>query len=286
MWIAILLKILSTLILLSLVTVIPLGIQKPARLFRVKPIVTQWLIAINIAVYLFMVIGALVQARSLFSMLRAAWVGDVSFYQQVIQTRGVVPYELFHAVDSPPPNGLGVVGSYLNILTSIFIHGGFFHLVGNMLFLWTFGPQTETCFNIDFDHRHRPRNIFWQFTIVYLLCGVGAALLFSVFNINSQTVLIGASGAISGVLGASAMLLWKEYRKMDILIFYRIPARIEANHYMIYWIAVQIAFQILFGKESAVAYLAHIGGFLTGVFLAFFRGALNKHNPFGMGRRI
>jgi membrane associated rhomboid family serine protease len=168
----------------------------------------------------------------------------------------------------------------------MFIHGGFFHLLGNMLFLWTFGPQTETCFNIDFDHRHRPRNSFWQFLLVYLLCGVGAVLLFSVFNVNSQTVLIGASGAISGVLGASAKLLWKEYRKMDILIFYRIPARIEANHYMVYWIAVQIAFHILFSKASTVAYLAHIGGFLTGVLLAFFRDALNKHNPFGMGRPI
>lgn len=282
--IMLILKILSGIILAALLTVIPIRVRRPARLFILKPAITKWLIVANVAIYFFLVIGTLIEEKSVITMFRAAWMGDAGLYWKAIETRGVVPYEIFHGVDSPPPNGLGVVGSYLNILTSMFLHAGFFHLLGNMLFLWTFAPQTETCFNIDFDHRHRPKNSYWQFLGVYLLCGIGATLLFSIFHLNSQTVLIGASGAISGVLGASAVLLWKEYRKMDILILYRIPARIEANHYMGYWIAVQFALQILFGKESTVAYLAHIGGFLTGVLLAFLRGILNHHNPFGMGR--
>lgn len=278
------LKILCGIVLTSLLTIIPLDVRRPARLFIIKPTITKILIGVNVAIYLFLVIGTLVKEKSMISAFLAAWIGNVGFYGKVIESRGVVPYEIFHCVDTPPPNGLGVVGSYLNILTSMFLHAGFFHLLGNMLFLWTFAPQTETCFNIDFDHRNRPRNGHWPFLLVYLLCGVGAVLLFSIFHINSPTVLIGASGAISGVLGASAVLLWKEYRKMDILILYRIPARIEANHYMIYWIAVQGAFQILFGKEGAVAYLAHLGGFLMGALLAFSRDLLNRNNPFGMGR--
>ncbi|MFH1452952.1 MAG: rhomboid family intramembrane serine protease [Armatimonadota bacterium] len=144
-------------------------------------------------------------------------------------------------------------------VTSTFIHGGFFHLAGNMLFLWIFGDNIEDLLG----------NI--NFAWFYLLCGFSANFVDMLFRFGSNIPAIGASGAISGLLGAYI----RYFPKNKIVTFYFFIFRvgtfkIDALWYLAFWFGGQL-FYSLFGSDAmGIAYGAHIGGFIIGYFAAGF----------------
>ena len=178
---------------------------------------------------------------------------------------GIIPYEFSHFMDIDPP---ALVPVPLTVLTATFVHGGWIHLFGNMLFLWIFGDNIED------------RLGHFKYLIFYLLCGSVASLFHIFANIHSKVPCIGASGAIAGVLGAY-MLLFPKARIKTLMIWFifiqvmRVPAIILIG----YWILIQI----LSGfaetgslGESGVAWFAHIGGFVCGCILIMFRKKKKK----------
>jgi membrane associated rhomboid family serine protease len=161
--------------------------------------------------------------------------------------------------------------SLLTMFTSMFLHGSLLHLGGNMLFLWIFGDNVE----------YRLGSVL--FLIVYLSCGVLATLFFSVFAPGSNIPLVGASGAISGVLGA--YFIWFPNNRVKTFVFLfpilmdsiYLPARLVLGFYIL----VDNILPFLFASSGAggVAHGAHIGGFIGGVALALW-----KRSPQGPGR--
>jgi len=154
---------------------------------------------------------------------------------------------------------IGVGPQYLNVLTSMFLHGGWMHLIGNMWFLWLFGNNIE-------DSMTRPR-----FIVFYLLCGVGAALAQVLAEPGSAVPMVGASGAISGVMGAYLVLYprVRVYTFVPIAFFFT-TIRLPAWGMLVYWMVLQIGgglMQSVAAEGGGVAFWAHIGGFLAGVLL-------------------
>jgi membrane associated rhomboid family serine protease len=144
------------------------------------------------------------------------------------------------------------------IITSMFLHGGWLHLIGNMLYLWIFGDNIE-------DRLGRGR-----FVVFYLVCGVVAALGQGVADPRSEVPMIGASGAISGVLGAYLVLYprAKVLVLLPLLIFVttvRVPALVVLG----IWFAGQLLSSLVAapGSGGGVAFAAHVGGFVAGVVL-------------------
>ena len=155
-------------------------------------------------------------------------------------------------------------GGWTHLFTGMFMHGGWMHLIGNMWFLWIFGNNIEdNC---------GP----FRYLIFYLLCGIAATLAFTAFAPHSSVPLVGASGAISGVLGA--YLLHHPRARVLTLIpiwfFFRI-IEIPAWFFLLFWIGLQILSEYLAStmhgvETSGVAYMAHIGGFVAGMGLIVF----------------
>jgi hypothetical protein len=146
----------------------------------------------------------------------------------------------------------------LPLLTSMFLHGGLAHIAGNMLFLWIFGDNVEDYFG------HFPYLLF------YLFCGVGSDLLHIAFNFNSSVPALGASGAISGVMGAYILLYPRAQVLTLVLVFFLpIPAFIILG----YWFLLQFLAGVSSVGAAAtggVAWWAHIGGFLLGMIITAF----------------
>jgi membrane associated rhomboid family serine protease len=148
---------------------------------------------------------------------------------------------------------------YFNVLSSMFLHGGWMHLLGNMWFLWLFGNNIE-------DSMTRPR-----FVAFYLLCGLGAALAQVVAEPGSFIPMVGASGAISGVMGAY-LVLYPRVRVFTLvpLGFFITTLALPAWGMLIYWMALQVfggLAQSVSEQGGGVAFWAHIGGFVAGVVL-------------------
>jgi membrane associated rhomboid family serine protease len=144
-----------------------------------------------------------------------------------------------------------------NIFTSMFLHGSWMHLIGNMWFLWLFGNNVE-------DSMTRPR-----FVAFYLLCGIAAALAQVVIEPNSSIPMVGASGAISGVMGGY-LLLYPRVRVYTLvpLGFFITSIALPAWVMLIYWMFLQLAGGVtgIFSESvGGVAFWAHIGGFVAGV---------------------
>src|SRR5467141_2819174 len=151
------------------------------------------------------------------------------------------------------------VPKYWTVITSMFMHGGWFHLIGNMLFLWVFGNNIEDAMG------HA------KFVIFYLLCGVAAAATQTFVSPHSVVPMIGASGAISGVLGAY-LLLYPRVRVHTLIILpiYITTVALPAWVMLGYWILLQVLGGLpqLAGLQSGgVAFFAHIGGFAAGMLL-------------------
>jgi membrane associated rhomboid family serine protease len=149
----------------------------------------------------------------------------------------------------------GFEAAFLPLFTSMFLHAGFLHIAGNMLFLWIFGDNVEDFFG------HLPYLFF------YLACGIGAGLLHVFFNLTSAVPALGASGAISGVMGAY-MLLYPRQRILTLVFIFLVP--IPAIFFLGYWFLLQFLSGINALGASAsggVAVWAHVGGFLLGMLL-------------------
>lgn len=202
----------------------------------IKPIVTIGLIVICILVYLWQ-----------FSL-------DDKLNQLMVYSLGMIPSVLFNDAQLPPE--LYLIPSELTIVSSMFMHGGFMHLAGNLLFLWVFGNNIEDSMG------------HVRFIIFYLLCGIAAALCQAILDPSSSIPMIGASGAISGILGAYLVL--HPHAKVLTVIPFIIPLafRIPAMLVLGFWFASQIINSLASNSEEAgVAWWAHISGFLAGVLL-------------------
>jgi membrane associated rhomboid family serine protease len=180
-----------------------------------------------------------------------AWQNHVGLQHSVVLA-GLVPREL-NPISNP---GL------THLFTSMFMHGSLWHLLGNMWFLWVFGDNVE-------DDIGRIR-----FLGLYLLCGVAAAAAHLALNPNSMVPIIGASGAISGVLGASLVL--QPTARVKAIFWFGV-IRLPAWFYLLLWIGFQVYAMTQTGKLGyvGVAYGAHVGGFVTGFILAFFKRGEN-----------
>ena len=179
--------------------------------------------------------------------------GDAA--QQAVYSFGVIPSVLFATKNLPAE--LEILPAWLTIFSSMFLHGGWMHLIGNMLYLWVFGNNVEDAMG------HR------RFIVFYLACGLLAALTQAVLNPDSEIPMIGASGAISGVLGAYLLL----HPHARILVVIPIVIVIYTPWIAAYWVlGFWFVLQLINSLTSAsdvggVAYGAHIGGFVAGMLL-------------------
>ena len=164
---------------------------------------------------------------------------------------GFKPLSLFQNVTYPSFPG------YLTLITSLFLHGGWMHFLGNMLYLWIFADNVEDKLGIK------------GFIFFYLLSGIFASLTQAFFNFNSEVPMIGASGSIAGVLGGYLVLYPKANIKVLFwfIIFIKV-IRIRAFIVLGGWIIIQfISFNGTDVNSGGVAYAAHIGGFISGILL-------------------
>ena len=197
-----------------------------------RPYVTWALIAANVVMFL---IG---------------WRGARGAAGRVDASRGVIPAVVWGQAELSP--ALAIVPTWTTFLTGMFLHGGFGHLAGNMLFLWVFGDNVEDAMG------------HGRFLAFYLACGVAGALAFSLMSPATEAPLIGASGAVSGVVMAYLML----YPRVSIfgLVFNWLPLSIPAVWVIGAWIALQIGSALL-AVESQIGWWAHVGGILAGLAL-------------------
>ena len=165
--------------------------------------------------------------------------------EAVSQSAGLIPLALTHG--GPP----GSLPPPLTLITSMFLHGNFMHVFGNMIFLFVFGDDIEEALG------------HWRFLTFYLLCGVGAGLAFVLSDPTSTIDLIGASGAVAGVIAAYGM--FRPCAKVYCLLGL-IPLHLRA-----YWViggwAVWQVIEIAQRENDGVAYWAHVGGLIAGAVL-------------------
>lgn len=175
--------------------------------------------------------------------------------QRIAYSLGLVPAVLFRQVELPAE--LQVLPAELTVFTSMFLHGGLMHLLGNMLYLWIFGNNVEEAMG------------HVRFFIFYLLCGTAAAFAQAWPNPDSTLPMIGASGALSGVLGA--YLLLHPRARVLVLIplgFFVQMVYVPAALMLGLWFLLQIASSLMVNvEEGGVAWFAHIGGFVAGLVL-------------------
>ncbi len=169
----------------------------------------------------------------------------------IVQQFGFVPASLFG-------QDAFSISAISTLFSSMFLHGGFMHLAGNMLYLWIFGNNIEDVLG------------HTRYLIFYLLCGVIAALTQAVPDIGSNIPMIGASGAISGVLGAYLILFPKVKVQVLIPIGFLIMRTLPAGWLLGFWIVFQVFSGFAAGiASSGVAWWAHVGGFVAGMALIF-----------------
>ena len=176
-------------------------------------------------------------------------------FEAAVFRLGVIPATLLGDKTLPPE--LALVPPTLTVFTSMFLHGGWMHLIGNMLYLWIFGNNIEDAMG------------HVRFVIFYLLCGVAAVFAQALPDANSTIPMIGASGAISGVLGAYLLL----YPRAHVLVliplgFYLRTMRLPAMVVLGFWFVLQLISSALADPgQGGVAFGAHIGGFIAGMVL-------------------
>jgi membrane associated rhomboid family serine protease len=174
--------------------------------------------------------------------------------QSLIYTFGLIPS---HTALLFSPHGTSLSQAFLPMVTSMFLHGGWMHLLGNMLFLWVFGGNVEDALG------------HLQYLIFYFICGIGAAVVHTIFNWGSDVPTVGASGAISGVMGAF-IVLFPRARVATLIpaLFLFFTIRIPAFLMLGYWFFLQIFSGLatlgVGGQQGGVAWWAHVGGFLLG----------------------
>jgi membrane associated rhomboid family serine protease len=251
--------------------VIPLHDDNPVRR---TPIVTYALIALN---FLFFFTEPLVSQIGVGTQSPA----QVCQQQEYFYRHAAIPYELTHnkpIVTQPttiPGTQCTIDESnkkpYLSVLYSMFLHGGWLHILGNMLFLFVFGNNVEDRFGR------------LKFLVFYLFCGYVAAYGFAFGNSDSTTTLVGASGAIAGVLGAY-LVLFPRARVLSVvpLAVIWIPLRLPAWVVLGGWFLLQWLYSSgsAVASGAGVAYLAHVFGFVAGAVVALLaRPLLARQTP-------
>jgi len=270
----------------------------PSRRF---PLVTVCLILLNLLVFLFQgYLSSLAPLRQDWSQERAEWtavkldeppifnpyyaaatgqrilssmptayeIGQDEWFQTQY---ALIPAELLSGRDLPPTIAIPLL---LTLLTSMFLHGGIMHLVGNMLYLWIFGDNVEDAMGSV------------RFLGFYLSCGIVAAFAQIAIGPSSSIPMIGASGAIAGVLAAYFML-YPRSRVLTLvpLFFFMRLIAVPAVFLLGFWFVLQVISGVnSFSNSGGVAFFAHIGGFIAGLLLVFpFR---QRHVPVTLWRLI
>ena len=204
-----------------------------------KPIVTPLLIGINVLVFLYQ-----------FSL--------GSGVERFVLKYGAIPYKITHLAEVTHYTTFPVP---LTLFTAMFFHGGFLHLLGNMLYLWIFGDNVE-------DRLGR-----FKFILLYLISGLAASFSHILTSPKSTVPMIGASGAIAGVLGAYMVAF--PYARVLTMVFFGFFVRIiriPAFFVLGFWFILQIVYALpSLGVQNTggVAFFAHIGGFLAGILLFY-----------------
>ncbi len=215
---------------------VPLSDTNPLRQIEFQ-FVTVGLIIANVAVFLLQ---------------------QVQVSPTTLASFSVIPAELLGGAVLVGPSGdpqIMVLPEWTTLLSYMFLHADVFHLAGNMLFLWVFGDNVEDAMG------H-----FW-FLAFYLLCGVAAGLTHAMMMPNSPAPLVGASGAVAGVIAAYLMLHPKV--RVWVLAFQFIPLQVSAALALGFWVIIQIV-MVLMPQVGPVAWWAHIGGLIAGAFLIIF----------------
>jgi membrane associated rhomboid family serine protease len=238
---------------------IPLKDDNPTR----RPaLLTIALIAVNVIVFVYQAYFSrayLDHPLTGADMNVYAWSSSLQYH---VARDGMVPREIVTMRNTQIPLGEDAWGRTvlyardgtppLTLLTSLFMHGSLWHLLGNMLFLWIFGNNIE-------DQLGRVR-----FILFYLLCGVGSSLIHVAFHTDSQIPVIGASGAVSGVMGAYMLLFPRARVRTLVFIFVFITfIDVPAALFLVIWFLSQFALT----PDSGIAWLAHVGGFALGMAL-------------------
>jgi membrane associated rhomboid family serine protease len=232
--------------------VLPLGDLHPTR---IVPIVTYTLIAINVVVFLLQE-----QRGEAFTLAYAATPWEISHDEDIDQPvlRRAIPIGMpINPRIDVIPHAPCPIPVRWTLLTSLFLHGNWMHLLGNMLYLWIVGDNVEEVLGSV------------RYLIVYLACGLMGSIAQILVNPNSLIPTLGASGAIAGIMGA--YVVWFPHNRIRVLLF-RIITELPAVIVIGGWILIQIwsgAGAIgKTGEEGGVAYLAHVGGALTGILVA------------------
>jgi len=228
--------------------VFPIGDDATGR--ERTPYVVMALIAANTIVWLIQL-----SAGTDFTNGYATVPFEITHGQDLVGTQAIrVGGESFQIPQAPGPSPI-----YLTLLTAMFMHGSWMHIIGNMLYLWIFGDQIESLLG------------HGRFLFFYLVCGLAASVAQIVYSPDSVVPSLGASGAIAGVLGA---YLVKFPRNRVRVLLYRGITTMPAVFVLGLWIVLQIVSQVgtPAGEATGVAYMAHIGGFIAGVALILVLG--------------
>ena len=230
---------------------IPLKDENPTETF---PYITVALIVVNVLV--FFIVGPVVGSKIKLLVMYHGRLVLVKGSQALAFVYGLIPYELFHRVELTPGYHVPVL---VTLFTCMFLHGGLLHLGGNMLYLWIFGN------NVEDELGHVP------FLVFYLVCGVIASLTHAILSPGSRIPMIGASGAISGVLGAYALRFpWARIKTLIFLFFFITVVDIPAIFFLGFWFLFQFmeaTASLGVNVSGGVAWFAHVGGFLAGILL-------------------
>ena len=216
---------------------IPLRDKNPSGRF---PLVTVFLIITNVVVFIYQI--------SLRDNL-------TPFFNRY----ALIPARIVFFGESP---GISLRSIFFPFFTSMFLHGGWFHVIGNMWYLWIFGDNIED------------RLGHVRFFIFYLVCGIGAAVAHVILNPNATVPCVGASGAIAGVLGAY-LILFPFARVVTLvpILFYLTVIEIPAVILLVFWFVLQFfsgTLSIVTAAQTGgggVAWWAHVGGFIAGMIL-------------------
>jgi membrane associated rhomboid family serine protease len=172
-------------------------------------------------------------------------------------------------------SAFGVVPAHfrpITLITSLFLHGGWMHIIGNMLFLWAFGKSLEDAMG------------HTKFLIFYFACGVAAGITHIAFNQYSPVPTVGASGAIAGVMGAYLIKFPRAHIHTLVFFFFITIVDIPAAFILIYWFITQLfsgagSIAHTHVSDQGVAWFAHIGGFVTGMLLIRLMGTRQRYFP-------
>ena len=229
---------------------IPLRDDNPTK---ITPVVTITFIVVCVGVFLWQVTH------------------DPEGQQLITYGLGAIPVTLFGERQLSPD--IAIVPTYVTVFTSMFLHGGWMHLIGNMAYLWIFGNNIEDAMG------------HVRYTFFYIICGIIAVFAHALPNADSAIPMVGASGAISGVLGA--YLLLHPHARVLLFIplgFFAPLIRLKAMWVLGAWFVMQLVSSAMnAGNEGGgVAFGAHIGGFIAGIVLIplFKNRNVPLENPF------